>query len=407
MSGVQNADNNEQNARQRVILQPLEDNLRVSTMVRVQREVSITALGGEEIFTMNLNRNYLDVQLIRIITSKKEQKAHLYSRSIGRNRTTARETHFSRIFQCRIYSSTNFNDHGTIIYLMEAKNSNKALFDRNLELRDNGTITIGSFVRIIAPQPIEDYMNGDIPLLKTSASLIVLLRPRLMPTVTINYEVSTDQSMAFCLNNRILHLNQTSVIATTCNGLMCDKGNINEWNNIKGCGCVGMNPNISNLAFVHSIWIEDQTNVMQNITRKVTHSEFSSTKFSRCYLSGRIPATVRKTTLNPTSDVFWALEDCITNVINFVNENDGWTVVGWYKRGSMKDCSLIEASNNNNSNEEDTTVASGKLNMHIIELLPTNHLMMNSTTELGRNLDALKFDVGNLSNHTVVTEISA
>ena len=90
---------------------------------------------------------------------------------------------------------------------MEAKNSNKALFDRNLELRDNGTITIGSFVRIIAPQPIEDYMNGDIPLLKTSASLIVLLRPRLMPTVTINYEVSTDQSMAFCLNNCILHLN--------------------------------------------------------------------------------------------------------------------------------------------------------------------------------------------------------
>ena len=72
MSGVQNADNNEQNARQRVILQPLEDNLRVSTMVRVQREVSITALGSDEIFTMNLNRNYLDVQLIRIITSKKE-----------------------------------------------------------------------------------------------------------------------------------------------------------------------------------------------------------------------------------------------------------------------------------------------------------------------------------------------
>ena len=71
MSGVPNADNNEQNARQRVILQPLEDNLRVSTMVRVQREVSITALGGEEIFTMNLNQNYLDVQLIRIITSKK------------------------------------------------------------------------------------------------------------------------------------------------------------------------------------------------------------------------------------------------------------------------------------------------------------------------------------------------
>ena len=44
--------------------------------------------------------------------------------------------------------------------------------------------------------------------------------------------------------------------------------------------------------------------------------------------------------------------------------------------------------------------------MHIIELLPTNTLLINSTTELGRNLDTLKFDIGNLSNHTVVAEIS-
>ena len=141
-------------------------------------------------------------------------------------------------------------------------------------------------------------MNGDIPLMKTSASLIVLLWPRVIPTVTINYEISTDQSMAFFINNRILYLNQTSVVATTCNGLMCDKGNINEWNNIKGCGCVNMNLNISNLAFLHSIWIQDQTNVMQNISRQVIHSEFLSTKFSHCYLSGRILATVRKITLN-------------------------------------------------------------------------------------------------------------
>ena len=112
--------------------------------------------------------------------------------------------------------------------MIEEKYSNKALFDWNLELCDNSIITIGSFVRIIALQPIEDYMNGDILLLKTLASLIILLWLRVMRTVLINYDISTDQSMAFCLNNHILHLNQTSVVATTYNGLMCNKGNINE-----------------------------------------------------------------------------------------------------------------------------------------------------------------------------------
>ena len=58
MSEVQeNRERNEVNVRQRVILQPLEDSLRTSTMIRVLREVSITALGSGETFTMNLNQN--------------------------------------------------------------------------------------------------------------------------------------------------------------------------------------------------------------------------------------------------------------------------------------------------------------------------------------------------------------
>ena len=149
MSGLQNGENNKQSARQRVILQPLEYSLHVSTMIRVAREVSIIDLRSNDAFSINLNQNYIDVQLIRIITEKREQKAYLYSLYSGRNRITAKEIHFSRIFQCYIYSSSNYNDHRTIIYLMEAKISNKAVFDCNLQLRNNGIITIGSFVRII------------------------------------------------------------------------------------------------------------------------------------------------------------------------------------------------------------------------------------------------------------------
>ena len=71
-------------------------------------------------------------------------------------------------------------------------------------------------------------MNGDIQLLKISASLILLLWPRLMPTVLINYEISIDQSKAFCLNNCTLHLNQILVVVTMCNGSIYEKGNINK-----------------------------------------------------------------------------------------------------------------------------------------------------------------------------------
>ena len=62
---------------------------------------------------------------------------------------------------------------------MESKNSNKCMFDKNVELRDNGVISIGTFFQIISPHTIENKMRGDIPLLKTDIPLIVMTRPRL------------------------------------------------------------------------------------------------------------------------------------------------------------------------------------------------------------------------------------
>ena len=273
---------------------------------------------------------------------------------------------------------------------------NNNMFERNLDFRDNGTISIGTFLRVISPEAIEEYMNGDIPMIRTPCSLIVLKQPKTMPTVSVNYEVQTNQSLSFCLNNCILNLNKTLVASTTCSGLMCDKSSISEWNNIKGCGCVGMNPNISNLSLVHSIWINAVENMNmaehETVQRHIKHSDFSSTKFSLFYLSSRIPPTVRKSSLSHAPDLFWNLEFAIEEVVDFINENGGWTVVGWYKRGSIKDRSLIESTGSSNSASnanEDTTVGSGNLNFHVVELLPTNQALLDKNTYLGAALLSL------------------
>ena len=392
--------------RQRVILAPLEDELLNSPMITRTREVSIDALSGDDVYEMNMNRNYIDVQLIRIITPKKEQKAYLYSLRSGRRGGSSKEMNFSRIFQCRVYSAFNTSEHKRIIYLMESRNSNNNMFERNLDFRDNGTVTIGTFLRVIAPEAIEDYMNGDIPLIRTPCSLIVLKRPTRMDAVAVNYEIGTNQTLAFCLNNRILHLNKTLTVSTTCNGLMCDKSCISEWNNTKGCGCVGMSPNVSNLALVHSIWISSVADMNmaanERIQRRISHTNFSSTKFSLCYLTNRIPPTVRKSSLSQANRLYWELEECIEEVVDFVNDNGGWTVVGWYKRGAIKDRSLIESSsssNNTTNGSEDATVGSGKLSFHIVELTPTNQALLDRNTNLGTGLAERKFDVSRLTNH--------
>ena len=80
---------------------------------------------------------------------------------------------------CRVYSKENYSNGSRLIYLMESKNSNQCLFNKNVELRDNGVISIGTFVRILTPLAIENKMRGDIPLIKTHYPLIVMKRPSL------------------------------------------------------------------------------------------------------------------------------------------------------------------------------------------------------------------------------------
>ena len=76
--------------------------------------------------------------------------------------------------------------------------------------------------------------------------------------------------------------------------------------------------------------------------------------------------------------------------------------MGWYKRGSIKDRSLIESSGGNNTtngNEDHATVGSGKLSFHIVELTPTNQALLDRNTDLGADLAVRKFDVSRFTNH--------
>ena len=100
-------------------------------------------------------------------------------------------------------------------------------------------------------------------------------------------------------------------------------------------------------------------------------------------------------------NIYWELESAIGDVVEFVNDNGGWIVVGWYKRGSIKEWSLIESSTSNNSSNsnEDDTVGSGHLNFHVVELTPTNQQLLDRNTLLGVELNELKFDVSRLTQN--------
>ena len=380
------------NQRRRTLLTPLDDSLVLSRMNSRMKEVSINRLTTDDAFNMNLNRNCLTAQLLRCITPSANQRANIYS-SRRRNAANNQEVTFKRLFLCRIHpESSTDHDNARLIYLMEARNSNNNLFDQNMELRDNGTFSIGTFFRILAPLPIENTMNGDIPLVRTQNPLLILHSPKKIPTVPVNNSIQGMNAMAFVYNAVSLTVNRTTPIQTTCGGFMCDRQRIQDWNGNRGCGCYEMTDYVSNLAFEHSIFFETPNG-------KISHTNFSSTKFSLLYLSTFLPGSVRVSALrmSSTSGVFWDIEDAIENITSYVNDNGGWTAVGWYKRGVITDKSLLVSGVTTNvNNEESDQIDSGHINYHVVQLLPTNKSILRTTSTLGSFYETMKYDVSNL-----------
>ena len=98
------------------------------------------------------------------------------------------------------------------------------------------------------------------------------------------------------------------------------------------------------------------------------------------------------------------------NCIALINDNGGFTVTGWYKRGSINDKGLIappSSSNSNNTNNgsnsnhnhnapEVVQVDSSAISYHVVSIIPHDRDFLDSTTELGRELNALQVDAVNI-----------
>ena len=194
---------------------------------------------------------------------------------------------FSRLFLCRVYSQSYQEDNDQLVYVMESRNQNSNLWNKNIHHRDNGALSIGSFFRFLCPLPIVTYMRGDIPMLRSHMPCVLLKFPSRIGTVAIEEEIETNESHSLVYNSAQLVVNYSAPIKTLCTGKLCDRQRVNDWLNIKGCGCYGMSPNSSSLVFQHSINIETA------LGGELMMEEFSSLKFSQLYLKSDIPGTCK------------------------------------------------------------------------------------------------------------------
>ena len=364
-------------------LYPLEDDMETTPIIDRMNEVTLLKLMDvTKVEDMDLDLHYLDIQLMRVVSPGPTNNT-AFSFNRGKNKMSS-PINYSRMFLCRIISLEYLNENKHLCYLMETKTTNISLFDKNINYRDNGVITVGTIMRILAPQPITSCIN-DIPLMETHCPLIVMKRPFTFPETKIDYQIQGNQAMAFIRNGVTIKIKGIVPVESTCSGLFCDKQRVHEWSNQgKGCGCYHMISQRTNLVIDHRLKIE------YNDKEPLIIDHFSSTKFSLLYMTSYIPPSVRISSMRMSSaeTVFWPLKLSAHECINIINANGGFTLIGWYKKGIINDKTLVKTNSiqqnsqfSHNGNATDVQV-DGEINYHIVELQPTNNNFYMPTSDI-------------------------
>ena len=90
---------------------------------------------------------------------------------------------------------------------MEARNQNTQLWSNNIQYRDYGDISVGSYLRIPGPYHIDTYMKNDIPMINSAFSLVLLKPPTTFKEIPINEKLNLILPMLLLYQDKAYFLN--------------------------------------------------------------------------------------------------------------------------------------------------------------------------------------------------------
>ena len=366
-----------------------------SILTRITRMAGIRELTDPDAkeSTMKTSDRYIDLQVLRIIVpDQNKTKAMVYSRTgkgSGPSRRQGAESSYERMYMCRVYDCDSISNSGEVVYLMQGGGDNKNLWSREILSRDNGTLTIGTYFRIIWPEHVERYLNNECPMIVSKEPAVLMKLPPLISDVPVT-NLQANDTKSFVINNATLTVRQVQAMNTKCTGLVCDKQRLGDMRDNK-CGCWNYKTMRHSLTMNHSIVIGF---IDANIP-KITEQNFTSHRFVGLYIDRPFPTNMSISELQGTEEIF-IIQECVDDMVSYVNQHDGWTVVGWCRLGMVTDKSLINNTDQYN-NGADQQVESGETKYHVITMYPSNPNFRERGTPQNDFLVANKYKIDSIA----------
>lgn len=326
-------------------------------------------------------------QILSMLPSKKDQNTYTYYQSkfpkVGKQKLKPGTSTYKRNFMFRDVACPN----GTVFSIMEGFIGSSNKIFRTNPGKGMNAITIGDYMFLHGMEKVENFMNGDVPILEiynvgTLLEENVHLNPE-VKEVRINFSIESNHTLSFLLRNQKLRVDQTIWMKTMCGGITCDRQCIKEREERgNGCGCY-CNTSGSSLIFGHKVALEKSDSTRD----KEVHMKamFSSLKFSRYYLNMNQYQSFKDLTILDRPDMMIPVKKAVSKFVRYVNDHGGFTVTGWYKRGVQTDIMDNETSMTDSLQSTD-------IRFHFIEIKPTDPDL--------QILDEMKINLPPADNHS-------
>mmetsp|Transcript_5966 Transcript_5966/g.12385 ORF Transcript_5966/g.12385 Transcript_5966/m.12385 type:complete len:416 (-) Transcript_5966:74-1321(-) len=232
---------------------------------------------------------------------------------------------------------------------------------------------IGDYLGIKEPFPVERYIAGSLPIVRSDDPFKILRLPCTelqIPQILPKPESTTDKCpfIVHGLGQDNITIHTIKPAKAICNGYLCDRQRDPRaaGSESNACGCYETGRYQASNVVLKARIVLRHAAFARNDIEGSTCITFMSWRLSNLLFKAPIPSTV---TIKAMESREREIREAFRQIDTFVKDHGGWSAVGWFKSGSKRDAS--SAVDGGNMAAEDTVVSEDRV-YHICSLYPTN-----------------------------------
>jgi hypothetical protein len=165
----------------------------------------------------------------------------------------------------------------------------------------------------------------------------------------------------FLVKNAILHVQNAIVEDPICTGYMCDRQEEKKAEGVP-CGCL-VQSDRCNVVLSCNLFVKDKEKQELFFVRN-----FRSWVFTKLLFGTSLSDLATKADYNE-GEMFETVREHLSVIVDYVNSNGGWSIVGWFRIGMLQDAGDVSQDLPRNQTE---LIAAETVTPHVCRLCPSD-----------------------------------